>query len=746
MPTLEAAIDAKKALIGARVFNRATRNIIGSAGRAAGSISLVAAAAVALGAVFVTVAARSIARFDDKMAELGAVTQATDGQLASLRDTAKQLGESTRFTVTEVATGLVGLARAGFDVAESNEAIAAALDLSIAGSIELGEATRITTRIMRAFGREAADITVITDTLTTTANSSNTTISELGQAMKFVGGLARQAGVPVQEMAAAIGVLADTGRPAGLAGRAVRAVIVSLIKPTPKATKAIEKLGLTVEDVNPEIVGFTQAFKNLRDANLDTAAASEIFTRGTIDSALNLAKNADAIEELTDKNFKNLGATEQMAEAMEKTLGGAARLLRSQLDLLGVEIGEQLEPTFRALALAARDTVVDIREFFRSAAGQANIEGFEIILNSLVDTLGFLKSAFITTRAALREFVIAVGESTGALNELQVAGIRTVLAEEKVGIAAEATTQKIIRSQNQLNRLFSLAQFADELNPSRQRELIARLESRLGTIQSISGQIGAGEFTALEGIRDKAAIALGSQIDGVNTLVQLQDVLIAKEIDLQTAIVRVMAAREASMEFAKAEAIERRLAMEEAARAAQDAEEAFRRTNQIAETFGRSVGNALEAIVVDGAKARDAFRLLVEDIVRGLFRILVTEQLVKSLTGAFSFSTSAPSGPARTDPSVSAHGQKGMIMNRRFQRGGLINQRTTFATTGGGTATTGEGGRPEAVLPLETGPDGRLGVASRGGGVTVIVNTPDADSFRRSLPQVGEAVRRRLRV
>jgi phage-related minor tail protein len=53
--------------------------------------------------------------------------------------------------------------------------------------------------------------------------------------------------------------------------------------------------------------------------------------------------------------------------------------------------------------------------------------------------------------------------------------------------------------------------------------------------------------------------------------------------------------------------------------------------------------------------------------------------------------------------------------------------------TQGGVGLAGEAG-PEAIMPLQRGPDGKLGVAGQGGGNTITVNiaTPDAGSFRRS--------------
>lgn len=73
-----------------------------------------------------------------------------------------------------------------------------------------------------------------------------------------------------------------------------------------------------------------------------------------------------------------------------------------------------------------------------------------------------------------------------------------------------------------------------------------------------------------------------------------------------------------------------------------------------------------------------------------------------------------------------------------FAEGGVIGAPATFPLGGGRTGLAGEAG-PEAILPLARGPDGRLGVSTGGGApvqVTMTVNTPDAESFRRSEAQL----------
>ncbi|MCC6006893.1 MAG: phage tail tape measure protein, partial [Rhodobacteraceae bacterium] len=81
-----------------------------------------------------------------------------------------------------------------------------------------------------------------------------------------------------------------------------------------------------------------------------------------------------------------------------------------------------------------------------------------------------------------------------------------------------------------------------------------------------------------------------------------------------------------------------------------------------------------------------------------------------------------------------------------FASGGVVNAPTLFAHRGG-LGLMGEAG-PEAILPLGRGPDGRLGVRAQGGGrgvnVTLQVNTPDVEGFRRSHTQIAAELSRVL--
>lgn len=176
--------------------------------------------------------------------------------------------------------------------------------------------------------------------------------------------------------------------------------------------------------------------------------------------------------------------------------------------------------------------------------------------------------------------------------------------------------------------------------------------------------------------------------------------------------------------------------------------EGFRRTllftGREVEGLSRSIGfglrRAVDGLVFDGARLSDVLRGLGASVSRAAFNVAfrpVQDAFGSAVAGGanafFSgiFGDGAAFGAGRV---------------RAFAQGGVVSGATAFPLRGG-VGLMGEAG-PEAILPLARGADGRLGVASAGGGgavnVTVNVSTPDVAGFRRSQGQIAAELGRAL--
>lgn len=183
-----------------------------------------------------------------------------------------------------------------------------------------------------------------------------------------------------------------------------------------------------------------------------------------------------------------------------------------------------------------------------------------------------------------------------------------------------------------------------------------------------------------------------------------------------------------------------------------DATKAMRDMDAEAKRLSRSLSSSLRSAfdkaVFGGEKLGTVFRELALSVTdKALDAALkpVTNALSSSFSGALSGLTGAlGSAFGFADGGAFSAGRV-----RPFAQGGVVGGPTLFPMRGG-TGLMGEAG-PEAILPLARGPDGRLGVAARGGGgggagpVVVNIQTPDLEGFKRSRGQVSAQLARAVR-
>ena len=85
----------------------------------------------------------------------------------------------------------------------------------------------------------------------------------LGETMKYAAPVAHAFGASMEETAALAGIMANSGIKASNAGTALRAGLIRLAGPPKMASKALEQLGLSMEDLTNEQKEAAMALKTL---------------------------------------------------------------------------------------------------------------------------------------------------------------------------------------------------------------------------------------------------------------------------------------------------------------------------------------------------------------------------------------------------------------------------------------------------------------------------------------------------
>ena len=358
-----------------------------------GSIAAKAAAvaAAAWGALkigqFVGDAVSTYADFDQAMANTAAICGATADDYARLQQAALDMGKATTKTATESAEALGYMSLAGWDVNESIAGLEPILRLSEATQMDLATCSDLVTDSLSALGLQVDDLGEYLDVAAMANNKSNQTAQMLMEAYIAVGGTMKNLNVPIQESAAALGVLANRGIKGSEAGTALNAVINNLTTGTGQAGKMMDKLGISAFDSNGKFIGLAETIRVADEATKDmteeqrNAALAALGGKEHIDALNDLISGLNTTtadgrsewEALTDDLYNADGALSTMAATVTDTLQGAISIFGSAMDDMKIRLAQTFAPAAKDAINAVSAVIPSITDRI-AAAGNAFVE------------------------------------------------------------------------------------------------------------------------------------------------------------------------------------------------------------------------------------------------------------------------------------------------------------------------------------------------------------------------------------
>jgi TP901 family phage tail tape measure protein len=435
----------------------------------------------------ITAGVRSLAAFSEAMATVRAVSGATGQAFEDLKEKALSLGTTTRFTATAAAESLLNLSRAGFSGTEALEAVSDTLVLATAGGLGLSDAADIAATSLRGFRLQATQMGRVADVLADTANKTNTSVQELGDALKFVAPIAASVGISFESTNAALGILSDAGLKASLAGTGLKRILSELEGPTTATRRVLESLGISAAEVSVSQVGLTQALTVLKDAGVDAGLALEIFGDRGGPAFEVLANQIPKLTQLTDRLDKAGGSAKRTAADIDNSLNGALLRSRAAIEGFVLRVGElgansALTKTFNAVSAVFQFFARNIEITTQAALGLA-----AAFATKLIPLIGSLVVKFATLNPLL-----ALGAAAIALVSLATAGAvkETKLLQEifenlEKDAALVQTANRLTglqRDLNQLNRVIGQNGEATDEQRERVKLLTSEIARRRGQI------------------------------------------------------------------------------------------------------------------------------------------------------------------------------------------------------------------------------------------------------------------------
>ena len=237
--------------------------------------------------------------FESGMSKVQAISGASGEDLAALTDKAKEMGAKTKFSATESAEAMQYMAMAGWKTGDMLNGIEGIMNLAAASGEDLATTSDIVTDALTAFGLSAQDSTHFADILAQASSNANTNVSMMGETFKYVAPVAGAMGYSAEDVALAVGLMANSGIKASQAGTSLKAALVNMVKPTDDMRGVMERLGISIQNADGSIKPFGELIGDLRDKFAITTDAERAQNYAMAEQRLTAEGLADSLSGLS---------------------------------------------------------------------------------------------------------------------------------------------------------------------------------------------------------------------------------------------------------------------------------------------------------------------------------------------------------------------------------------------------------------------------------------------------------------
>lgn len=258
--------------------------------------------------------------FQQSVSDLSSITGITGAELDTLTQKAREFGISSGQGAVQMAESYKVLASqievSSIGIEGLNELQKNTIILAKASGLDMETAANAMAGTINQFGLQASEASRIINVLAAGSKYGAAEIPDLAQSFKVVGAAAAAAGFSVEQTAGAIEVLSKNNLKGAEAGTALRNILLKM---------------QTEMGVDFTKTSFSEALTGLKPKLSDATYLSKLFGMENVAAAQFLIKNADAVEEMTQKVTGTNVASEQ-ASIRTQTYAEKLAVVRARLD------------------------------------------------------------------------------------------------------------------------------------------------------------------------------------------------------------------------------------------------------------------------------------------------------------------------------------------------------------------------------------------------------------------------------
>lgn len=304
-----------------------------------------------------TAAVKTASDFEKQMSAVQAISRSTGSEFDALRDTAIELGGSTSFSASEVASAMTEMAKAGWDSSQIIDGMGGVLDAAAASGEDLASVGTIVADALTSFGLEAGESTRVADLLTQAANSGTIGINDLAESYKYIAPIAKTMGFSIEDVTTSITALSTAGIKGSQAGTALRGMLSRMVNPTEEVGAVMSELGIDIADSEGNFYSLDEILSQMRGTFKTLTPEQQAYYASILagqEGVSSLTALLGMSQEEYDKISASMenadGVAKETAETMQDNLAGAMDQLSGAFESAAIVIGERLIPYVRQFA------------------------------------------------------------------------------------------------------------------------------------------------------------------------------------------------------------------------------------------------------------------------------------------------------------------------------------------------------------------------------------------------------------
>lgn len=342
----------------------------------------------------------------------------SDSEFNSLEDKFRSLGLISEHSATEINNASQALALAGYNVEQTSNAIKPIIQLAEGMGEEFSTMSDIVVDGLAEFDMKSSQATHFSDVLAKAALSTNTNVTDLGEAMQYAGSVAGSFRYSIEDVAQALGTMATQGVKGSQAGTALRTMLTRISANVSKANDVLEKLGVHFFDSKGRANDLSETLSKLRDVmkGMSTQEQAQLAytvtgTRGLTALTAIVNTSAEDWENLGNKIANASGTVEQVANERLDNLYGDAQKLNNTFEDLSITLYQSVSPSLRESAqtltsfLQTKEANLFVKRFGKQIG--SIFDGLTKTLKALAPHLNEVSAGFTAIGRTMISMVVA---------------------------------------------------------------------------------------------------------------------------------------------------------------------------------------------------------------------------------------------------------------------------------------------------------------------------------------------------